>query len=93
MHVLCIHDSPNDNGIFHVHGNNLSVSRTVSSYLVEVRASLDLAGSLVPLEILREVIRDGVLGAPVKQTLRLRKGIRENNPCLVRETLKFNIRS
>lgn len=51
------------------------VCRTMCSHLVEVRAGLDLAGSLVPLEVLREVIRDGVLGAPTKQTLRLRKEI------------------
>lgn len=53
----------------------------MASHLVKVRAGLDLAGSLVPLEVLREVICDGVLGAPTKQTLRLRKGRRT---CVVR---------
>lgn len=43
------------------------------SHFVEVRAGLDLAGSLISLEVLREVIRDGVLGAPAEQTLCLRE--------------------
>lgn len=47
------------------------------SYLIEVWFGLDLAGSLVPLEVLPEIIRDGVLGAPPEQTLGLSE--MENN--------------
>lgn len=43
-------------------------------HLVEIRLGLNLASSLVPLEVLREIIRDGVLGAPAEQPLRLSEG-------------------
>lgn len=63
------------------------VCRTERSHLAEVRAGLDLAGGLVPLKILREIIRNGVLWAPAEQTLRLSD---EEEPRVVRRALRLH---
>lgn len=57
------HDAKNERSLL------LQMARTSYSYLVEVRFGLHLTGSLVPLKVLHEIVRDGVLGAPPEQTL------------------------
>lgn len=43
-------------------------------HLVEIRLGLNLARSLIPLEVLGQIIRDRVLWAPAEQPLRLSEG-------------------